>query len=276
MLYESMLFEEFEAVIQSKVAGAWNIHNSLLGAKLDFFVVLSSIAGIIGNKGQAAYAAANTFLDSLVRHRRGQGLPGVAIDLPAMDDVGYLSENLERRDSVMGTLKGSSATEAELLAMLTAAIEGFPGWSPDAQILTGLNIEDSSRPPYTIHDARFTRLVKATAKANGEDSILSFSLKQVVSTAACARDAELAVIAGLIEKLSAILLVSPEELGPGSSVKACGLDSLNAIELRNWISKELLAHLQVLELLTSDTMMKLAALILRKSQIQLRFRAELV
>lgn len=267
-----MRFEDFEAVVQSKVAGAWNIHNSLLGAKLDFFVVFSSIAGIIGNRGQAAYAAANTFLDSLVRHRRHEGLPGLAIDLPAMDDVGYLSEHPERRDSVMSTLKGTSATEAELLTILTAAIEGCPGWTPDAQILTGLNIEDSSQPPYTIHDARFSRLVGTTAKANDGEPAHFSSIKQVVSTATCSRDAEVAVIAGLIEKLSAILLVSPEELDPGSPVKACGLDSLNAIELRNWISKELLAHLQVLELLTSDSLTKLATLILQKSQIQLSFR----
>ncbi|KAG6041353.1 Type I Iterative PKS, partial [Claviceps citrina] len=151
MLYEKMSFADFDAVVQSKVAGAWNAHKALLGQELDFFVVLSSIAGVIGNKGQAAYAAANTFLDGLARHRREQGLPGVAIDLPAMDEVGYLSENAERRGIVMDTLRGNTADETELHALLMAAIDGADGshgsHGSHGQILTGLHIENSARPP---------------------------------------------------------------------------------------------------------------------------------
>jgi len=51
------------------------------------------------------------------------------------------------------------------------------------------------------------------------------------------------------------------------SITAFGLDSLNAIELRNWIGKELQAHLQVLELLTSGRLKDLAALVLKKSRL---------
>ncbi|KAG5979385.1 Type I Iterative PKS [Claviceps digitariae] len=282
MLYEKMTFEDFDAVVQSKVAGAWNAHKALLGQEMDFFVLLSSIAGIIGNKGQAAYAAANTFLDSLARHRREQGLPGITIDLPAMDHVGYLSENAERRGIVMDNLKGNTANEEELHALLTAAMEGFHGWSSDSaspdcsQILTGLHIESSSRPPFTIHDGRFATLLKEASSSDGLNgdaaSSQAVSLKQVVSAATDPKIAEEAVASSLIKKLSAILLVSEDDLDFQSSVSACGLDSLNAIELRNWISKELQAHLQVLELLTSDTLLKLAGLILQKSRISLSFK----
>ncbi|KAG5916283.1 hypothetical protein E4U53_004338, partial [Claviceps sorghi] len=284
MLYEKMTFADFDAVAQSKVAGAWNAHKALLGQEMDFFVLLSSIAGIIGNKGQAAYAAANTFLDSLARHRREQGLPGTAIALPAMDHVGYLSENAERRGIVMSTLAGNTANEAELHALLTAALEGFAGRPVDsasadsAQMLTGLYIENRSQPPYTVHDGRFGSLLKAASCADdaGGDgaSAQAASIKQVVSAATSPKVAEEVVAGGLIKKLSAILLVSEDDLDFDSSVTACGLDSLNAIELRNWISKELLAHLQVLELLTSDTLLKLAGLILQKSRLSLAFKTD--
>lgn len=245
---------------------------------MDFFILLSSIAGIIGNKGQASYAAANTFLDSLARHRREHGLAGTAIALPAMDEVGYLSENAERRGIVMDTLKGNTANAEELHALVTAAIEGRngagPSSGPDAsQILTGLYIENSSRPPYTIHDARFANLLAAASSSVGDDpSAQAVSIKQVVAAASTAQVAEEAVASSLIKKLSAILLVNEDDLDFSSSVTACGLDSLNAIELRNWISKELLAHLQVLELLTSDTLLKLAGLILQKSRMPLKFK----
>ncbi|KAM0330219.1 hypothetical protein ACHAQA_004394 [Verticillium albo-atrum] len=271
MLFENMGFEDFDAVVRSKVAGGWNIHKSLLDTKLDFFIALSSIAGIIGNKGQAAYAAANTFLDGLVQHRRQQGLPATAIALPAMEDVGYLAENDERRSLVLKNLKGNTANEAELLALLTTAVTGLAADSCDDHLLTGLHIADSSRPPYPVADARFGSLMDA-AGTSSQGSGQAASIQQVVSRADCADQASEVIVKGLIEKLSAILMVQPADVDPGSTVTAYGLDSLNAIELRNWISKELLAHLQVLELLTSATLTSLALLILNKSRIELSYK----
>jgi hypothetical protein len=51
MLFENMSLEDFTAVARSKVEGAWNLHNALINSPLDFFIVLSSVAGIIGNRG---------------------------------------------------------------------------------------------------------------------------------------------------------------------------------------------------------------------------------
>ncbi|KAH8751637.1 polyketide synthase, partial [Diaporthe sp. PMI_573] len=67
VLFEKMTFSYYMSVIESKVQGAWNLHHATAGTPMDFFVVISSTAGIVGNRGQAAYAAANTFLDSFVQ-----------------------------------------------------------------------------------------------------------------------------------------------------------------------------------------------------------------
>ncbi|KAG7104065.1 Reducing polyketide synthase rdc5 like protein [Verticillium longisporum] len=271
MLFENTTFEDYDAVMRSKVSGGWNIHKSLLDTKLDFFIALSSVAGVVGNKGQAAYAAANTFLEGLVQHRRQQGLAGTAIALPAMDNVGYLAENEERRELVLKNLKGSTANEAELLALLTAAVSGTASASCDDLVLTGLHIDDSARPPYPAADARFADLL-AAAGTSSQGSGQAASIHQVVSRAGCEDQASEAIVKGLIEKLSAILMVQPGDLDPASTLTAYGLDSLNAIELRNWISKELLAHLQVLELLTSATLTSLSLMILNKSRIELSYK----
>jgi hypothetical protein len=61
-----MTVQEFHETIGCKVKGTWNLHMASLSqpTRLDFFTLLSSVSGVIGQRGQANYAAANVFLDS--------------------------------------------------------------------------------------------------------------------------------------------------------------------------------------------------------------------
>ncbi|KXJ93604.1 polyketide synthase [Microdochium bolleyi] len=80
-----------ESVYRPKVDGAWHLHSMTKDMDLDFFIMCSSLSGIIGNAGQANYAAANTFLDALAHMRRACGLPGTAVSLGLWDGQGMRS-----------------------------------------------------------------------------------------------------------------------------------------------------------------------------------------
>lgn len=84
--------EKFERVLRPKVAGARNLHQLSSDAELDFFVLFSSGASVFGNPGQANYAAANAYLDSLARYRRAKGLPGLSINWGIWSSVGGIAE----------------------------------------------------------------------------------------------------------------------------------------------------------------------------------------
>ncbi|RMZ91949.1 hypothetical protein DV736_g817, partial [Chaetothyriales sp. CBS 134916] len=275
MLFEKMTFDDYNTVVRAKISGAWNVHKALLGTPLDFFVALSSVAGIVGNRGQAAYAAANTFLDGLVQHRLQQGLPAASLDLTAVDDVGYLAENTARQTQVLKSLSGSTMGESEVLALLKIAIGGsFQTWT-SGQYITGLDFSKPSSLPFYATDGKFSRLRSAALDGYGDsgDSDKAVDLPIAVKLhQAGSMETALDVVTGeLSQKLGSILMVSAEELAQYNDTTAMtvfGIDSLNAIELRNWIGKELQAHLQVLELLSSGTLRKLAALILSKTRLE--------
>ncbi len=94
VLFEKMTYAQWTSVVSPKVSGAWNFHHALQSnaIPLDFFVLLSSAAGAVGNRGQAAYSAANCFLNAFAQFRLSQGLPASSIDLTAVSDAGYLAE----------------------------------------------------------------------------------------------------------------------------------------------------------------------------------------
>lgn len=273
-----MTFEDYDLVTRSKVAGGWNMHRALLGHTLDFFIVLSSVAGIVGNRGQAAYAGANTFLDALVQHRLRGGLRATALNLAAVEGVGYLAANADKASTVLRNIAGSSIHEPEVLALVEAAMTGTVGATCGEQCVTGVDFGDGSSLPYYAADAKFAHL-RAAALAKQEDADAAggaaaggaLPIAQELKRAATKEDAHATVLVAVRDKLSTILMLPAQVMEAqqaSTTVAAFGLDSLNAIELRNWISKELHVHLQVLELLTCGTLTDLASLILKKTTLE--------
>ena len=93
------------AVFMPKVHGAWNLHLLTKKRSLDFFIMFSSTSGLWGSPGQANYAAANTFLDSLAHYRCQHALPAISIDWSAWSKVGMaaqMGDHLERHRREMG------------------------------------------------------------------------------------------------------------------------------------------------------------------------------
>lgn len=88
-----MTFDNWKASVQPKVLGAANLHSVLSNEALDFFIMTSSVSGILGNLTQSNYAAANSYLDSLARHRRAANKAAISVILPMILGVGVVAEN---------------------------------------------------------------------------------------------------------------------------------------------------------------------------------------
>ncbi|KAJ4247422.1 hypothetical protein NW762_013097 [Fusarium torreyae] len=79
-IFSNMTEEDYFTAVRPKVIASRNLHE-LLPHDMDFFILLSSASGVVGNRGQSNYCVGNTHQDALARHRVAQELPGVAVDL---------------------------------------------------------------------------------------------------------------------------------------------------------------------------------------------------
>ena len=84
-------WQAMEPVLKPKIYGAWHLHELTKAMPLDFFVLYSSAASLLGSPGQGSHVAANTYLDSLAHHRRALGLPAQSLNWGPWSDIGAAS-----------------------------------------------------------------------------------------------------------------------------------------------------------------------------------------
>ncbi|MGE7440017.1 SDR family NAD(P)-dependent oxidoreductase, partial [Kitasatospora sp. NPDC001175] len=225
---------DLAAVIEAKVAGAVHLDDLLAGTELDAFVTFSSIAGIWGSGGQAAYAAANAFLDALVESRRASGLAGTSVAWGPWAEAG---------------MAAGEAAEEHLRRF------GLPVMAPGSALIALQRALRSGEPAHVVADVDWARFVPSFTAARPRPLIGELPEVQQL-LAAESKDAEAAGgeqaelldrLAGLseVDRDRALLeLVRGEVAGvlgypgaqsiePARAFRALGFDSLTAVELRN-------------------------------------------
>ena len=264
-----MTYDDWQTVLSPKVQGTWNLHNALNAHNLDFFVMLSSLSGLAGASGQTNYAAANTFLDALQQYRRHLGLPASVIDIGAVEDVGYVSQSPAALKQFQAT-NVKLVTEQSLLRALEIAIlqsnqtpTKSNGGTDKDQILIGLStpnslLDPTSRCPWK-RDVRmsvyrtFENTVSSAATTAGNESLKGFLTATASNPSLLAETSSLEFLSREIGScLCSFIQMPVEELDVNCSLTAMGIDSLLAIEIRNWWRQTLGVEVTTLEILGSE------------------------
>jgi acyl carrier protein len=262
-----MNLSDWTDVIESKVQGAWNFHNALLSTPLDFFVFYSSSAAAMGGRGQASYAAANAFLDAFAQYRQSLGLPGTSLGPTAVTDAGYIFET-NTMSEVMRNIGDNYITEAEVLSLLEASLDGSSINSCNGHIITGVHL-DPLNLPFWASDPKYKHLRREAeaAAALHNDGSKSVSWNTAFKAVESLPDAEQVVSDGLVEKIAKTLGLEVEEVDPARNISNYALDSLTAIDVRNFVAREFESTMGVLELLASGTIHTLAKAVCAKSKL---------
>ena len=262
-MFENMTYSSFQTAVLPKVQGSWNLHD-LLPKDLDFFVMLSSTTGILGNRSQGNYAAGNTYQDMLAQHRRSLGLCGSTLDLGTVLSVGYAAKNRHRMRIArhLGTVL-ESLREDEIHALIEYCMDA-PRTDSPAQLVTGLASIGSYHakglpPPTFMEYPLFTNLTTVTASRSGRGTASKEVLVEALLNAATTyEDAAAVVQKAIIAKLSGLLAVPEDSIDPKRSISSNGVDSLVAMEFRAFLAKEVKADVPVLDIMGSLSLAALA------------------
>ena len=248
---EHLTEERMWKAMGPKIVGAWNLHALTSDETLDFFVMFSSIASIVGNPGQANYVAGNAFLDALAYYRRSRGQPALTINWGVLGEVGHVAgsaETAQRLDRLgLEPMPLSATLDALDELMSSAAVQVTAAQVDWKTLLRGAG----SRIP-----ARYAGLAGDSAAEDGRASTGSRPHDIL--------EADEAALPSLLEAYIRDLLAramgtSPARIDNQQSLRNLGLDSLIAVEVRNRINSDLGMNIPLAKFMQSESTLTVLA-----------------
>ncbi|KAL0933408.1 polyketide synthase [Colletotrichum truncatum] len=237
-IFPNMKYHQWLAATGPKISATWNIHRNL--AELDFFIMLSSLTGLGGNTSQANYSAGGTFQDAFAKYRTSLSLPAVAIDLASIQGVGFVANTAGVSERLTKTGLADIG-EDQMLQIIETAIQRPLRPVDLSQLITGILEFDESSSVAWVNDTRFTS-ARVTHYTSGDKD--SRTNQQGVTTArlsdslqrATSGESAITLIQGaIISKLAEMFGLDASEIDKKYPVSKYGVDSLIAVELRNWL-----------------------------------------
>jgi acyl carrier protein len=244
-------------VMKPKVSGSWNLHALSLNEALDFFILFSSAASVLGSPGQGNYSAANAFLDALAHYRNSRNLPALSINWGPWSDVGLAAVsgredrlilrgletiNPEQGLDILGKLDFKNVQQVTVMPI------DFQEWGksyPVAAERPFLDIVLHERADYGQLKEEKGNILEIIIEARDED-------RQIL-------------IEGYLQKLVAhVLRISSSKIGVNQSLSSIGLDSLMAIELKNRVVMDLGVEIPLTKILRGSSIIDLASQIFAK------------
>ncbi|KAK7757582.1 hypothetical protein SLS62_000597 [Diatrype stigma] len=269
--FDKMSHAQWEDTIRSKALTSWNL-SKLLPKNLEFLIFLSSATGVGGNVGTPNYAAGCAFQDSLAAHRvERYGDKTLSIDLGVMSNVGVVAETASLRRVFSKSHSHVQVEDEDLLALLdvccdpayrlsrSQVIIGVP--TPAELNARGVEVIESLKQPLFGHFSQF----RSASSGGWRDHMRPGDLFQRAET-----DEERVevVVESLAQKVASMLSIDPGDVERSKPLHVFGVDSLVAVELRNWMKNEFAAQIPVFEITGGKTIELIGDLVCKESKIK--------
>ena len=249
-LLDNVSFEEFRVPLKAKQNGTLYLQEVFAGSTLDFFLLLPSVASIVGSGGQAGYGAANAFQDHFAISNSDTRANYLALDLGMVSASSAITPHRKQLLRKQGLVL---VEPDELQRLLDYAMSSDAISHKSRQIIMGLDADSVALARQhtvngNVHSPMFCHVLPNSADGLNK-SQQSQSFKDQTATLKSLREAEDLILRMISQHLSTIVAQDPAQIGPKSKLTELGMDSLNALEVRNWITTEFQAAFRTSELL---------------------------
>ncbi|KAJ5692060.1 hybrid PKS-NRPS biosynthetic cluster [Penicillium macrosclerotiorum] len=274
-LFEDMSFSMMHEAIVPKIEGSNNLDEAFYNDNLDFFIMFSSLACLVGNPGQCNYAAACGYMTSLARQRRLRGRAGSAFDIGRVAGVGYVERAGQVVVDQLRKYGYMAISEAEFHQMFAETIRaGHPEYKLIPVVTTGIRTirsDEEIKGPW-FDNPLFSHCIVEVQGVDSkhDDKKASLPVIEQVANAASLDDALNVLKDCFSAKLQAILQISDEAMDHGASLTELGIDSLVAVEVRSWFLKEVKVDFPVLKLLGGGSLSEICEQTLGKLPEEIR------
>lgn len=238
--------DEFLGVLEPKVAGTYHLDRASRDLDLDFFALFSSVAGSLGNLGQADYAAANAFMDRFSIYREELRMKGlrkgrtISINWPLWRTGGMHVDSA----TLAWMRRTTGLVPLDAQAGIQAFRKSLASGSPRVMVLHGdaPKLRGLLTPPVSEVRPPVAKAPGTTSSSQGSSSAEDAGVMQEF----------------LKREFSAVLKIPVHELDPKAQFDQVGIDSILAVNLTarleetfGPLSKTLLFEYQTLSILAN-------------------------
>ncbi|KKF93400.1 Lovastatin nonaketide synthase [Ceratocystis platani] len=273
-VFDSMTQDQWDEVMKPKVQGTQNLVAAFTPANtplpaLPWFLFLSSAAGVIGNRGQANYAAANTWQDAFALALRTHGICATALAFGPVMGPGMIARNPE----VMRALKANGFFGIRhddflrCVRIAVAAGDALPAHMAFGLGSGGLQRQMKTADPYWLNTAIYRHLALVDVDIDNNDIATENDATQGTSKKAQLNlESVESVQQAIVEALAERLEIAPSSIDVERSMLAYGLDSFSGFWLRKWVEDNMGVEILVFEIIGDVTLAALAQNVVRRWQ----------
>ncbi|KAI1778653.1 putative polyketide synthase [Hypoxylon cercidicola] len=285
-VFENMTFSQWNAVIESKAKASWNLH-AQLPDNLDFFILTSSAMGILGSSSLAGYNAGNAFQDALAQYRVSQGRCAVSLVLGGIKDAGYLARHQQAMDLIANDKKLVMMTMDQVRTLLdiycdpkstpsSLSCQPIFGIIPPSYWENNIEVPPTMAQPFWNHmhhlpatDWEDSQGRKSEENMASDDARMAQSARVVdiasrLTAVETSEEAVSLISDAIVQRVSALLGITSDRVAAHRPLHTYGIDSLSAIDIRNWVKKVFDVDMPLFELLGGATFISVAASIAKK------------
>ena len=248
-LFQNMDLATWEAAIKPKIDGSKYLDELFPARDLEFFVMFSSAASVVGNAGQSNYSAGCMFMAGLAEDRKKRGLAASVIQIGMIVGIGYVARTELADKSLLANAFNAISEPLYHQIFAAAIIHGRPDSGCNTLLTTGLSKTELSA--LWSDNPRFSHIIfhNDNSGDTSREVIATVPVRAQLESTKSHDEAVSVLIECFRTKLALVLMSSVEKIHPKVQIIQLGIDSLIAVDIRTWFLKELNVDVPILKVL---------------------------